>query len=180
MKRARRRRQKSTIATHCIVYICTNTVYRVPCFYSLMTDRCHSERLIEIERELENEIIEIKAILARRKTEIETRSKLPPRSAPSAQSTTRASDPSEAEGRRTSPLRCAGGCGARVAGLSLSVAARCCVRLVLLFIRLVRCSPCSLFFVRSVDRSAQLFALLHTNAKANGKTALSDIDRSLT
>lgn len=54
------------------------TVYRVPCFYSLMTDRCHSERLIEIERELENEIIEIKAILARRKTEIETRSKLPP------------------------------------------------------------------------------------------------------
>lgn len=146
-----------------------------------MTDRCHSERLIEIERELENEIIEIKAILARRKTEIETRSKLPPlRSAPSAQTATRASDPSEAEGRRTSPLRCAGGCGARVAGLSLSVAARCCVRLVLLFIRLVRCSPCSLFFVRSVDRSAQLFALLHTNAKANGKTALSDIDRSLT
>lgn len=64
------------------MYICTNTVYRrVPCFYSLMTDRCHSERLIEIERELENEIIEIKAILARRKTEIETRSKLPPLSA---------------------------------------------------------------------------------------------------
>lgn len=159
--------------------MCTNTVYRVPWFYSLMTDRCHSERLIEIERELENEIIEIKAILARRKTEIETRSKLP-LSVPSAQTTTRASDPSEAEGRRTSPLRCAGGCGARVAGLSLSVAARCCVRLVLLFIRFVRCSPCSLFFVRSVARSAQLFALLHTNAKANGKTALSDIDRSLT
>lgn len=78
MKRTRRRRQKSTAAAHCIVYICTYTVYRVPCFYSLMTDRCHSERLIEIERELENEIIEIKAILARRKTEIETRSKLPP------------------------------------------------------------------------------------------------------
>lgn len=136
-------------------------------------------QLIEIERELENEIIEIKTILARRKRRKKKIQNwnwnafqaLRSRSLALAllHPLTRASDPSEAEGRRTS--HCAGGCAARVAGLSLSVAARCCVRLVLLFIRLVRYSPCAVRsfasspirpFVRSA-LSCSLNARAHTS-----------------
>lgn len=126
-------------------------------------------QLIEIERELENEIIEIKTILARRKLGKKKKQNWNWNAFQALRSPARSTRPHpvrakpRADARRTA----LGGCAARVAGLSLSVAARCCVRLVLLFIRLVRYSPCA---VRSFARSFVLLSAVPCYARAHTAT----------